>query len=161
MKAIIVAEDNRWFDSRENCNAIISKTKNVLIAGCSNTKIPNTVTEIGNSAFYICDSLTSIDIPESVTAIGYEAFMGCYALTSLKIPNSVMTIGSEAFKWCDALTSINIPEGITKIGRAGLENTLVKYVSLPSTLDTIEEYAFTEYNNFKKIREITTDKFKE
>lgn len=25
----------------------------------------------------------------------------------------------------------------------------------------VEEYAFTEYNNFKKIREITTDKFKE
>ena len=45
--------------------------------------IPDSVTEIGDSAFYWCDSLTSITIPDSVTDIGYDAFYGCSGLTSV------------------------------------------------------------------------------
>lgn len=36
--------------------------------------IPNGVTEIGDYAFYDCDSLTEITLPESVTKIGYKPF---------------------------------------------------------------------------------------
>ena len=35
---------------------------------------PYTVTSIGNSAFYYCSSLTSVNIPEGVTSIGGSAF---------------------------------------------------------------------------------------
>ena len=35
------------------------------------------VTSIGNSAFYNCNSLTSVTIPNSVTSIGNSAFYGC------------------------------------------------------------------------------------
>ncbi len=54
--------------------------------------IPNTVsyngniysvTEIGNSAFYNCSSLTSITIPNSVTTIGNYVFRDCSSLTSV------------------------------------------------------------------------------
>ena len=39
--------------------------------------IPNSVTSIGEGAFYVCSGLTSITIPNSVTSIGEDAFYGC------------------------------------------------------------------------------------
>ena len=54
-------------------------------------------TSIGQSAFYVCTSLTSITIPDSVTSIGNNAFDTCTGLTSITIPSSVTSIGSGAF----------------------------------------------------------------
>ena len=68
--------------------------------------IPNSVTSIGNWAFYGCSSLTSVTIPNSVTSIGDAAFNGCSSLTSVTIPNSVTSIGESAFYHCTSLTSI-------------------------------------------------------
>lgn len=73
------------------------------------------VTNIGDSAFLNCHSLTNIAIPDSVTNIGDSAFMDCRGLTNIVIPDSVTRIGENAFEWCDSLTSIVIPEGITSI----------------------------------------------
>lgn len=52
---------------------------------------------IGNSAFWLCSSLTNINIPNSVTNIGYEAFFDCRSLTNINIPNGVTYIGYNAF----------------------------------------------------------------
>ena len=116
LASIVVESGNPRFDSRNNCNAIIETAINTLIAGCKNTTIPNSVTEIGDFAFYNCDSLTSIVIPNSVTSIGQCAFYGCTGLTSIVIPNSVTAIGHFAFAWCTGLTSIDIPNSVTEIG---------------------------------------------
>lgn len=55
---------------------------------------------IGNSAFWLCSSLTNINIPNSVTNIGYEAFFDCRSLTNINIPNGVTNIGKMAFMGC-------------------------------------------------------------
>lgn len=55
---------------------------------------------IGNSAFWLCSSLTNINIPNSVTNIGYEAFFDCRSLTNINIPNGVTNIGKMAFEYC-------------------------------------------------------------
>ncbi len=78
--------------------------------------IPDSVTSIGNWAFYDCDSITSITIPDSVTNIGDKAFFGCSSLTSITIPDSVTSIGDMAFSCCSSLTSITIPSSVTSIG---------------------------------------------
>ena len=116
LTSIIVDSKNVVYDSRNNCNAIIETTSNILIAGCVNSIIPESVTSIGIDAFCGCKSLTSIIIPESVTSIGDYAFEGCTGLTSITISENVTSIGIGAFSLCIGLTSITIPESVTSIG---------------------------------------------
>ena len=78
--------------------------------------IPDSVTTIGNYAFYRCESLTSVTIGDSVTSIGKYAFAYCYDLTSVTIPDSVTTIREYAFACCSSLTSVTIPDSVTTIG---------------------------------------------
>ena len=77
-----------------------------LCGSLTTIHIPDGVTEIGNEAFYICTSLTTITIPDSVREIGYEAFSECKKLNSIKIPDSVTKIDGRAFRECDNLTII-------------------------------------------------------
>ena len=44
--------------------------------------IPNSVTSIGNGAFYNCTKLSSVTIGSSVTSIGPSAFAYCHSLSS-------------------------------------------------------------------------------
>ena len=80
LTSINVESENSKYDSRDNCNAIIETETNTLIVGCQNTMIPNSVTEIGGSAFSGCSGLTSVTIPNSVTKIGELAFSSCSSL---------------------------------------------------------------------------------
>ena len=66
----------------------------------SSLVIPDSVTSIGDWAFYYCDALRSVVLPDSVTSIGIGAFIGCKSLKSLEIPDSVTSIGFGAFSYC-------------------------------------------------------------
>lgn len=77
--------------------------------------IPDSVTCIGEYAFYHCESLTSITIPNGVKTIGKSAFELCKSLESVVISNSVTEIGGDAFAFCFLLKSIVIPNSVTKI----------------------------------------------
>ena len=113
---INVESGNSVYDSRDNCNAIIETSTNTLIEGCKSTIIPNSITCIGDYAFYCRSGLKSITIPNSVTSIGGGAFMYCAGLTSITIPNSVTSIGQSAFSGCTGLISITIPNSVKTIG---------------------------------------------
>ena len=82
----------------------------------TNLIIPDSVTSIGDSAFFRCRGLTSVIIGNSVTSIGNGAFYDCEGLTSIIIGNSVTSIGTSAFYGCSGLTSITIPDSVTSIG---------------------------------------------
>ena len=81
----------------------------------SSITIPSSVRTIGQSAFNRCWSLRSVVIPNGVTKIDYLTFAVCHALSSVTIPNSVKIIDNKAFNGCNALTSIVIPSGVTQI----------------------------------------------
>jgi hypothetical protein len=72
--------------------------------------IPNSVTSIGDKAFYYC-RLTSVTIPDSVTSIGEDAFSICGSLASVNIGTGVKSIGQGAFWRCESLTTINVGSG--------------------------------------------------
>ena len=132
-----VSEDNKVYDSRGNCKAIIETLTNTLIKGCSNTVIPNSVTTIGDSSFMGCKGLNDIKIPNSVTTIGNNAFKGCEKLTSIEIPDSVTTIGASAFS-STSLTEIIIPKSVTKIEASLLWGCRqLTEVNLPDSLTSI------------------------
>ena len=100
LTSIIVDSGNPNYDSRNNCNAIIETATNTLIIGCKNTVIPNSVTNIGNYAFYNCRGLSSVTIPNSVTSIGNYAFYDCRGLNDvfsyIKNPSAV-SMGNDVF----------------------------------------------------------------
>ncbi len=86
--------------------------------------IPNSVTTIGDGAFFGCSNLSApvynayvfaflptsysgtYMIPEDITSIAGGAFYGCSNLTAVTIPNSVTSIGNDAFYECSSLTAI-------------------------------------------------------
>ena len=143
LQSIVVAKGNPKYDSRERCNAIIETATNKLIFGCPSTIIPESVTEIGGSAFSGCSPLKSITIPESVTEIGGSAFEGCISLQSITIPEGVTEIGERAFIDCTSLQSIVIPKGVKKIeGSAFTGCTALTTVTLPIGVNKIGETAF-------------------
>jgi len=139
----MVENGNSKYDSRNNCNAIIETASNTLIAGCKNTIIPNSVTSIGECAFYGRSGLTSVTIPNSVTSIEAGAFWGCSGLTSITIPNSVTSIGYYAFSGCSGLTSVTIPNSVTSIGEyAFLNCSSLTSVTIGNSVTSIGENAF-------------------
>lgn len=90
----------------------------IMIPSCvKHNSVEYSVTSIGNFAFFLCSSLTSINIPHSVTSIGDDAFYCCKSLVSIIIPNSVKNIGCKAFYGCDSLTSITIPNSVTTVNK--------------------------------------------
>ena len=115
LTSIKVEDGNPYYDSRNNCNAIID-SNNQLIVGCKNTVIPNSVTSIGHCAFRGCTGLTSITIPNNVTSIGHYAFSNCSGLTSVNIPDKVTSIGDNAFFNCYSLVYISLSSKLTSIG---------------------------------------------
>ena len=123
------------FDSTPNKISIVGvKDKNV-----KNIVVPDSVTSIGDNAFYGCNGLTSISgsatnvstvakqaKPTSFTvnitsgtSIGDNAFEGCTGLTSVTIGNSVTSIDGYAFNGCTGLTSINVAKGNAKYHSTG------------------------------------------
>ena len=137
-------EFNGKYISEDGRCLIIDGTLNSFApAGLTEYTIPDSVTTIGNYAFYDCDSLTSITIPDSVTTIGDEAFFDCSSLTSVTIPDSVTTIGSGAFARCRSLTSVTIPDSVTSIGvSAFYECSSLTSVTIGDSVTTIGYGAF-------------------
>lgn len=167
LSSIVVESGNSYYDSRNNCNAIIETTSNTLIQGCHKTIIPNTVTGIGHSAFKGCSSLNTINIPNSIKSIESSAFQYCSSLTSINIPNSVTNIGSYTFSncsslnsitlsntlesiengtfyGCSSLTSINIPNGIKSIGGWAFSGcSSLTSINIPESIESISDDTFS------------------
>jgi hypothetical protein len=150
IERIIVEEGNPIYDSRDSCNAIIETQSNILLQGCKNTMIPNSVTKIGKYSFDGCTGLTSIWIPDSVTEIDDWAFYNSGLSGKLTIGNSVTRIGDLSFCGCSGLTSIEIGNSVTRIGKQAFmecEN-LSGDLIIPNSVIVIDEWAFFNWDEY-------------
>ena len=109
LESIEVDENNRWFTSKNGCNAIIDKTSGVLLAGCYKTEIPEYVKEIGPFAFCGQTKLKKLTIPSHIHRVSAYAFDGCSGLVELKVEKGVESIGEYCFRNCTNLEIIYLP----------------------------------------------------
>lgn len=111
---------------------------------------PDTITEIGNFAFWQCSGLKgTLELPDNLKSIGEGAFNECKGFTGkLELPSTLQTIGSFAFRGCENFTEkLSLPDNILSIGQeAFLECTgfTKSRVNLPDSLQSIGKSAFGE-----------------
>lgn len=161
LTSITVASDNPYFDSRENCNAIINSESNVLCFGCSNSFIPNTVTAIDYGAFWGA-GITSISLPNSVTEIYSDAFSECTSISKITVADDNPKYDSR--NNCNAIieTASNtlvvgckntfIPNTVTVIGqRAFRGHSELTSIAIPNSITLIDEYAFFQCNGLSSV----------
>ena len=146
LTSIVVDKDNTAYQSI-NGNLYSKDGKTLIAYAVGKTDksftILDSVTSIGNSAFWYCISLTSVTIGDSVKSIGDYAFRKCTSLTSVTIGDSVTSIGYRAFFDCTSLTNVTIGDSVTSIGANAFEdcNSLTS-VTIPDSVTSIGDYAF-------------------
>ena len=121
-----------------------------------NLVIPNTVTTIGNEAFFGCEKLSgTLTLSNSLKSIGDKAFIACSGLTGeLTIPNSVKTIGKFAFCNCSGLTGeLTIPNSVKTIGTSAFESCtgFTGDLLLHKSLEAVGAMSFAYCKNIKTI----------
>lgn len=108
----------------------------------ANYEVIDTVTEIEEYAFYSSDVQT-IKIPDTVSKIGEGAFYCSYSLTTMKLPSSLKVIEKQLFEMCTNLNSIEIPEGVEEIQESAFTSCRnLKQINIPSTVINIVETSF-------------------
>ena len=141
--------------------------------------IENSVTSIGDDAFYGCTSLTSVTIPYSVTSIGDDAFYDtayyndesnwnngvlyisdCLidtnddfdSTTDYTIKGGTRIIADYAFLFCKSLTSVTIPDSVTSIGDQAFNDcTNLTNATIGNGVTSIGEYAFNGCTSLKSV----------
>jgi hypothetical protein len=110
--------------------------------------IPETVTDVGDNAFYYCP-LTNIALNEGLVRIGSYAFNNC-PVTNVVIPHSVASIGMCAFG-CVNLTSLTLGSNLMTIGEAAFSGTKISSVTLPPKVASLEQGVFAGCANLTNI----------
>lgn len=124
---------NKTFDSRGDCNAIIRTRTNTLLVGCKATVIPDGVEVIAGNAFISCQD-SSI-----------EPF-------DLNFPPSVEIIEPFAFNCCYPLSAVTFSEGLRRIGRWAFIGTSIECLEIPASVTEIDEQAFISCDSLKVIK---------
>ncbi|MGI6392607.1 MAG: leucine-rich repeat domain-containing protein [Candidatus Izemoplasmatales bacterium] len=121
LSTVVVDPDNKVYDSRDNCNGIVKKASKTLILGIKTTDIPQTVTIIGECAFYGLKNVDSIELDDNIKTIEEYAFFESY-LKTIKLSNNLSYIGEKAFGWNRALEVIIIPKKVQNISYNAFEH---------------------------------------
>lgn len=165
-----------------NLDTVLSTLKTVIITGGE---------RIGENAFYNCENIVSITIPQSLTEIGSSAFSGCKSLAEIRytgdisswcgisglyslmvngitgkklfinnneikgnlvIPTGVTEISDYAFFRYSSVTSLTIPNSVTTIGDSAFENcSSVTSLTIPNSVTTIGYSAFENCSSLESI----------
>ncbi len=113
-------------------------------------ELPNTITQIGQSAFNNCSNIEGeFKLPPNLATLGSYAFYGCEKMESIEIPASMQTIYQSTFEKCTNLKTVTLHEGLINIGNptSGYGDVFAKCsslteIDLPSTLQFIGSCAF-------------------
>ena len=163
------------FDDFTKFDGAYSMESHDFADGVGTVTYTGNVNGVGEYAFHNIEGLNSVNIPEGTTVIENYAFSGCTSLTDMTIPASVTSIGNYAFSDCTNLTELTIckpkkssaamakgmstvqsnsaeqAEGLQHIGRGAFQNCQFTKLTLPSTLNDIDEEAFVGMNQLAHV----------
>ncbi|MBR3988286.1 MAG: leucine-rich repeat protein [Clostridia bacterium] len=163
--AVSVSADDKLY-----CGDLEYKVEDgyVIITGISKyasgeIQIPATidecpVVEIGNGAFWDCDTMTSVVIPDSVKVISEDAFRECDGLTNLEIPDSVVLINkydslAATFGFCKNLKTVVLGDGIQTLPyNAFIGCTALETVEFGANMKSTGDNAFTDCTLLKEVK---------
>lgn len=113
---IKVDKENTVFRATDNC--LIRREDGVIVLGTRGSKIPEdeTVTAIGDRAFFGAKFLRNAVIPPNIRSIGKEAFYGCDYLERVIISDATVSVGDGAFAHCFTLHTACISASVEKMG---------------------------------------------
>ena len=152
LTAITVNPQNPYYSS---VNGILfDKNQTLLVAypgGLSGSyTIPESVSNLAESAFAVCARLTSVTIDSNITVITDNAFAQCYNLTNVTIPGSVTSIGNDAFQ-LSGLSAIAIPNSVTNIGAEAFEYCGLTNLTIPGSVTSLGDAAFELCNSLTNV----------
>ena len=147
-----------WYQNRSLIQSVeiddsVTHLGNYAFYQCDNLQtvtLPENMTSIGAGAFYGCWKLPEIALPDGLATIGNQAFYGCSAFTEVIIPDTVTMIDINAFQYCSKLERVNIPEGITWIGGFQSCSSLTS-ITIPQSAAKIGNYAFSYCSGLKRV----------
>ena len=129
-----------------NSNTVANGTNNIKsIFGANIQKciLGNSVTSIGEYAFYGCNTLVSVSIPNSVIEVGTDAFRGCSNLSEVHI--------SDIAAWC----TIHFPNGTTNplyyAHNLYLGEELLTNLIIPDNVSSVSAEAFAYCNSLTSV----------
>ena len=105
-------------------------------------ELPDTLREIGHSAFWDTPKLKKVRLPASLKVIK-EGALQCSGLREVRIPGGVKKISSEAFFSCEHLKKVILEEGVEEIDSGAFwANRRLSVVKLPRSLRRIGPSSF-------------------
>ena len=107
-----------------------------------------TVKSIAGYSFYDCGNLKVLDIPSSVTEMGNYAFWGCDSIETLTYNTDA--IGSN-FQNRKSLKKVRMGDNVTKIGNWTFSNTGLEEITFSKSVKTVGSSAFSVCSNLKKV----------
>ncbi|MBQ9418289.1 MAG: leucine-rich repeat domain-containing protein [Bacteroidales bacterium] len=74
------------------------------------------VVEVGDNAFYRCDSVVEVLLPEGCRRIGAQAFCGCERLQRVMWNEALEEVGEGAFAYCKGMREVRLPQKVSRVG---------------------------------------------
>ena len=105
-------------------------------------ELPDTLREIGHSAFWETLKLKKVRLPASLEVMGEGAFDGS-GLREVRIPGGVKKIAEDSFFSCEHLKKVILEEGVEEIDSGAFwANRRLSVVKLPRSLRRIGPSSF-------------------
>lgn len=126
------------------------KNENIGFHTLERLILPESVEEIGESAFY-GTSLVEINIPSTVKYMGIWAFSESQ-LREIILPNSIDYVFEGVFSMCNSLKKVILPETIRMImEKAFYECVSLPEIHIPNGVEKIKKEAFCRCHKLKKV----------
>ena len=130
------------------------------LADCSVKEviIPNSVTNIGDSAFEGCKSLGKVELPNKLKSIGGSAFKNCVLFENIKLPDSIIEIWDGAFYGCTNLKEVTLPSQLKTMGSGIFNSEYITYIKIPKTVEGMGHSSVlglsSPFNECKKLEKV-------